>query len=247
MGEENKIPVTPESQTPAPTDGEKPGETQRVKVDIGGKKTEQKPTETKPTEEKPYAVFPDAKSFMDRVEREAKKQTAEQIKEAAKAKGLTAEKLDDLLALAEEGHKAVEARKTAEQKAEEERQALIKAKEEAETRGTSAVRAANEKLIAADLKLLANEMGASVSPKVLKAALDLSAVKVDDDGNVTGLKEALEALKATEPAMFTAKEPAKPVSTPTAPVAADPSKMDAKAMTPEQFKDYMWKTYHVRI
>ena len=46
----------------------------------------------------------------------------------------------------------------------------------------------------------------SVRPETLKSMLDLSKVTVDESGKVTGVKEAIEALKADEPGLFKDKE-----------------------------------------
>ena len=46
----------------------------------------------------------------------------------------------------------------------------------------------------------------SVRPETLKSMLDLSKVTIDESGKVTGVKEAIEALKADEPGLFKDKE-----------------------------------------
>ena len=68
-------------------------------------------------------------------------------------------------------------------------------KAEAEGKGTAALAAANQRLINAEFKVLARE--ANVPAERLAAALklaDMAAVTVDDNGDVVGVKEAVEAL-----------------------------------------------------
>lgn len=57
---------------------------------------------------------------------------------------------------------------------------------------------ANQRIINAEVKVLANEMQ-FIDPSDAKVFLDRTAIEVDDEGNVTGIKEALEALKAAKP------------------------------------------------
>lgn len=69
--------------------------------------------------------------------------------------------------------------------------------QEAESKGTAALAAANQRLIDAEFKVLAREL--NVPAERLTAALklaDLTGASVDDAGNVTGVKEAVEALIA---------------------------------------------------
>ena len=53
---------------------------------------------------------------------------------------------------------------------------------------------------------LRNNYSLSVRPETLKSMLDLSKVTIDESGKVTGVKEAIEALKADEPGLFKDKE-----------------------------------------
>lgn len=46
----------------------------------------------------------------------------------------------------------------------------------------------------------------NVSVDTLRKVIDLSGVKIDENGTVNGIKEALEALKTTEPGFFKNKE-----------------------------------------
>ncbi|KQS19213.1 hypothetical protein ASF99_04825 [Exiguobacterium sp. Leaf187] len=57
---------------------------------------------------------------------------------------------------------------------------------------------ANERIINAEVKALATQMN-FIDPADAKAFLDRSAIEVDDEGNVNGLQEALEAVKTAKP------------------------------------------------
>ena len=46
----------------------------------------------------------------------------------------------------------------------------------------------------------------NVSEDTLRKVIDMSKVSIDKDNNVTGVKEALEALKTAEPGFFKDKE-----------------------------------------
>lgn len=68
--------------------------------------------------------------------------------------------------------------------------------------------AANNKLITAEVKTIGTAMGLLDADAAL-ALMDKSSVKVDQNGVVSGAKEALEALKTAKPYLFKADE-AKP-------------------------------------
>lgn len=59
----------------------------------------------------------------------------------------------------------------------------------------------NNRLIAAEVKSLGSAMG-MLDFDVTLMLLDKSNIKVDDQGNVTGVQEALDTLKANKPVMF---------------------------------------------
>lgn len=63
-------------------------------------------------------------------------------------------------------------------------------------RETAALKAANDRLIAAEIKSLEG-----YDHKLLAKVIDLSTVKVDENGNVTGVKEAAEAVVKEFPAV----------------------------------------------
>lgn len=90
---------------------------------------------------------------------------------------------------------------------------LLKAEQE-KRRGADAQRqidAANERansvMIAAETKIMCAEMG-FVDSDVAYQLMDKTAIKVDDNGKVTGVKEALEALKAAKPFLVAQPQPA---------------------------------------
>ena len=152
--------------------------------------------------QEPFAVFQDAKSFMDRVKREAKSQLSEMMKELGfesveAAKAFQKQRQD------EENAKKTEAQKALEEKAKAEQLA-------AEIRSK-----ADRRAIVAELKVQAMALG--VPADRIDAAIkltDLSAVKVNDDDSVTGAKEAIDAclkanafLKATAGSIGTGTNP----------------------------------------
>lgn len=59
----------------------------------------------------------------------------------------------------------------------------------------------NNRLIAAEVKTIGNAMGL-VDADIALMLLDKTGIKVDDQGNVTGVKEALDALKTAKPVLF---------------------------------------------
>lgn len=72
---------------------------------------------------------------------------------------------------------------------------------------TGRVKAERDKRMIADS--LNNELknySLNVSEDTLRKVLDMSKVSIDKDNNVTGVKEALEALKTAEPGFFKDKE-----------------------------------------
>lgn len=136
-------------------------------------------------ESKPFATFPDEKSFMARVNRESQSQLA------AKAKELGFESVADMEAVI----------KAARAKADEEKSELDKAREaatKAEAEKQAALERANDRLIRAEVKSVAADLSI-VDGEAAYALMDRSGVAVDDQGNVTGVKEALEALLESKP------------------------------------------------
>lgn len=112
--------------------------------------------------------------------------------------GLKAE-LDALKAAAEERQKA---EMTAAERAEAERAEALERAQKAEEAQKATLTAANQRLIKAEFRDVAREL--KLRPDALSAALklvDLSAVAVDDDGNVEGLTDAVKALIEDNPYM----------------------------------------------
>jgi len=101
---------------------------------------------------------------------------------------------EDLKRKAAEYDAAAEAAKTEQEKA------VDAARKEGET---AALERANTRLVAAEAKALAAQANAH-NPAVVAKMLDLSAVKVGDDGEVdaAALKTKLDELKASDPYLF---------------------------------------------
>ena len=78
---------------------------------------------------------------------------------------------------------------------------------------SDALNKANARLISAELKNLDG-----YDTKLLTKVMDFSGVKIDDNGDVTGLKEAAEAAAKEYPAVLVNKTPAYASGTGTAPV-----------------------------
>lgn len=71
-----------------------------------------------------------------------------------------------------------------------------------QTQLSNAQNAANQRLISAEMQKLSG-----YDHKLLAKLIDLSGVKVDDAGKVTGLEEAAEAVRKEYPAVFKAPPP----------------------------------------
>ena len=63
-----------------------------------------------------------------------------------------------------------------------------------------------QRLIDDSLNDILKEYSLAVSEDTLRKMLDTSGVKIDKDGKVVGVKEAIETLKTSEPALFKDKE-----------------------------------------
>lgn len=111
-----------------------------------------------------------------------------------------------LQSLAEElGFDSVDAMKQAAQKAREledqqktELQKLQEQAQQAEQQRQQALQTANERLIQAEVKAQASALG-FVNGDVAYKLMDRSSVEVDDNGNVTGVQEALSSLMEQHP------------------------------------------------
>lgn len=119
---------------------------------------------------------------------------------------------DDIKAKLSELETAQEERKKAEMSETERLAAELeearKKAQEAEERGSSAITAANQRLINAEFKALAREH--NVPADRLAAALklaDLSAVTVDDEGSPQGVEDAVKALIEANPYLAEKAQP----------------------------------------
>lgn len=97
---------------------------------------------------------------------------------------------DQVKADAEAWRKQQEGQKTELQKAQEKAQ-------QAEAQKAEALARANDRLIKAEVKVMSVELGI-VDPDAAYALMDRANVKVNDDGSVSGVKEALETLLKTK-------------------------------------------------
>jgi len=125
------------------------------------------------------------------------------------------EGFDEIKAEYERLKKAEEERKQAEMTEVERLQAklaeLEKQAQEAENTKSQALELANKRLIKSEFKLVAKELG--VRSEALDDAFvlaDLSGVEIDEDGNVKGVREAVEALKKAKPYLFGGNDYADP-------------------------------------
>lgn len=142
----------------------------------------------------PFATFPDEKSFMARVNREAK----QQVEAQAKAAGFdTVEAMQAALKAVKDKS---EADKTELQKAQD---AVAKAKADQ----TATLQTANQRLIKAEVTLKVAELGL-VDADAAYALMDRTHVSVADDGKVSGVDEALKALLAAKPYLKKGDTPA---------------------------------------
>lgn len=133
----------------------------------------------------PFAVFPDEASFNARLKREGRSQLE------TKAKEFGFETVEALEAAIKAAKEKDEANKSETQKLQEKLQ-------QAEAARQSAYTLANERLVKAEIKEQSAALGL-VDADAAFALMDRSAVKVDDKGNVAGVKEALDALIKAKP------------------------------------------------
>jgi hypothetical protein len=92
---------------------------------------------------------------------------------------------------------------TVQERLEAEKAEADKKAQEAEERANKALDQANKRLLKAEFRLLAKELG--VRKDALDDAFvlaDMTSVEVDEDGNVQGVKEALETLKKAKAYLF---------------------------------------------
>ncbi|SDR37583.1 hypothetical protein SAMN05443245_5241 [Paraburkholderia fungorum] len=131
----------------------------------------------------------------------------------------------------------------AERKAQEAETKALKAQEEADAKAAKAASdadakvqethtAADQRIIRAELKAEAIKAG-MVDLDGLKLA-DLSAVKIDEKGDVVGAEDMLKALKEAKPYLF--KEATSSSNPGTPPAKEKPKPFDARTATPEERK-----------
>jgi len=133
----------------------------------------------------PFITFPDERSFMGRVGREARKQFE------ARAKELGFDSVQAMEDTIKAAKAAAEAQKTELQKAQERAQAL-------EAEKVQLLETANQRLVRAEVAVKAAALGI-VDSEAAALLMDRSAVRVSDNGTVEGVDEALKALVAARP------------------------------------------------
>ena len=89
----------------------------------------------------------------------------------------------------------------------------------------AALEQANSRLIKAEMKSLDG-----YDLKLLEKLIDLKDVKVDDEGNVTGIKEAAEAVAKEYPAVKSTATPPRSQFAPTNPTTGGPEAVPNKVM-----------------
>lgn len=114
------------------------------------------------------------------------------------------EDYDDIKAKLAEFETAEEERKkadmTALERLEAEKAEALKAADEAKAERDKAINAANQRLIKAEFRAVAREL--NVRADALDDALvlaDLSSVKVEEDGNISGMEDVVKALLTNKP------------------------------------------------
>ncbi len=117
----------------------------------------------------------------------------------------------------------------------------VKKREESEAKSADAIKKAERRYIVAELKAQAVSLGI-IDPDDVKS-IDISDLRVDDDGVVVGGKDAIESLKTKKPHWFKTEktEPEKPVGqkVPVSGGGAKPGPKDAFSMSPEEFSKEM--------
>jgi hypothetical protein len=146
---------------------------------------------------------PEAKSF---TQEEIDKIVADRIARERKKLDKFAD-YDEIKTKLSEFTKAEEERKQSEMTEVERLQAqldkLAKQAQEAEETKSKTLENANKRLVKSEFKVLAKDLG--VRKDALDDAFvlaDMSGVEIDDDGNVSGVKEALETLKKSKAYLF---------------------------------------------
>lgn len=119
----------------------------------------------------------------------------------------------------------------AEKKALEAEERAKKADEEAGQKTTAAERAANDRILRAELKAAALKAG-MIDLDGLKLA-DMSQVKLNEAGEVEGAEALMAAMKEAKPYLF--QTAATTTQTHTKPEKKDPAPVDVKSMSKEEY------------
>ncbi|WP_028560950.1 hypothetical protein [Paenibacillus pinihumi] len=130
---------------------------------------------------------------------------------------------------------------TEQERVQAELAAAKKAAEEAEGKSAAALRAANDRVIKADFKLAAASV--NIRPDALEDAFLLAnkaGITVDDEGNVKGVKEALDALVAAKPYLVEVVAPNKPktIGDPNNPAQEHRKTLEAQLEDAKKRKDF---------
>lgn len=133
----------------------------------------------------PFAIFPDEQSFMARITREGKKLADEM------AKKLGFESFEKM-------QEAAKAKLDLDKQGQTELEKALAAQKEAEEKGKKALETANQRLINAEIKIFAVD-AKFVDPDDAVALIDRSGIQIDENGKITGVKEAVEALAKAKP------------------------------------------------
>lgn len=127
---------------------------------------------------------------------------------------------DDLKAKLTDYERAEEERKkaamTEKERLETEKAEALKKAEEFEKQAKDVLTKANQRLIKAEFRAIARELG--IRQDALDDAFvlaDLSTVEVDDDGNVKGIKEVVDLLIKNKPFLVEVKKESKQIGGPT--------------------------------
>ncbi|WP_139074660.1 scaffolding protein [Paenibacillus elgii] len=123
---------------------------------------------------------------------------------------------------------------------EAEKAEALKKAEEAEGKAQSTLDAANKRMIKAEFRALARELG--VRADALDDAFvlaDLTAVTVDDDGNIDGVQGAVEALLKAKPYLVAeAKTKPKTIGEPSNPTQDEIKTLEQQLAEAQKKKDF---------
>lgn len=131
---------------------------------------------------------------------------------------------------------------TEKERLEAERDEALKKVDEAEDKSAKALESANQRLIKAEFRLIARSADVNIRSDALDAAFrlaDFSAVKVDEDGNVIGVKEAATSLITSNPYLVdTSPTKPKTIGEPTNPATDEIKTLEAQLDEARKRKDF---------